>query len=302
MIESKLIVVGLGEALFDVFASGKKLGGAPLNVAAHAHQLLASVGGCGAVVTRVAHDELGVELMQQVRSLGLDTSYIQQNADAPTGRVEVQQHEDGGHTFHIERPSAWDEIEFTRQAEQLAHQCDAVAFGSLAQRSTTSRSSIRSFLAAAPQAIKLFDVNLRSSRGHDFFDGPILMDGCQAADLVKLNEEELETVCQLTEVSDPGALRTRFDLQAVILTRGPKGTAALAADGWIEGSEIQYPRMDGADTVGAGDACSAGLLSALVSGKNLAQALELANHMGAYVAGQIGATPTLPESLQGWLA
>ena len=284
-------VVGLGEALFDLFKAGPRLGGAPLNVAVQAHRLLQAKGGSGAVVSRVGEDELGRRLLDELREAGIDPSFVQVGRDAPTGRVEVEQHPDGKHTFHIARHSAYDGLEFQADTAALAGHCAAVAFGCLAQRDPIARRSVQAFLSAAPEAIKLFDVNLRTSDGQDFYDAPTLHAGCAAADLVKLNDEELEIVCNLTEADDAEALRQQFNLRALILTRGKDGTAALTDDGWIEGATATYPRVDGADTVGAGDACSAGLLAALVTGGDLHQALTLANHMGAYVAGQVGATP-----------
>ena len=290
-------VVGLGEALFDLFDAGPRLGGAPLNVAVHAHRLLQPIGGSGAVVSRVGDDDLGQKLREQLNDAGLGDQFIQQSPAAPTGQVRVEQHGDGGHTFHIAKHSAWDELEFQAATAALAGHCAAVAFGSLAQRQSAARRSIHAFLSAAPEALKLFDVNLRSSDGQDFFDAPTLHAGCDAADLVKLNDQELQTVCDLVDVTDAEALLQRFHLQAVVLTRGKDGTTALTGEGWLEGDTASQPRVDGADSVGAGDACSAGLLSALVSGRDMTQALTVANHMGAYVAGQSGATPTLPDAI-----
>ena len=290
-------VVGLGEALFDLFESGPRLGGAPLNVAVQSHRLLAPRGGSGAVVSRVGRDDLGQRLRDELHGAGLSDDFVQTSPDAPTGEVRVEQHDDGGHTFHIAAHSAWDELEFQAHTAALAGHCAAVAFGSLAQRDPASRRSIHAFLSAAPRAVKLFDVNLRSSDGKDFYDAPTLHAGCDAADLVKLNDEELQTVCNLVGVPDAEALRDQFQLRAVVLTRGKDGTTALTDDGWQEGETASYPRADGADSVGAGDACSAGLLAALVLGRDMARALTVANHTGAYVAGQVGATPTLPDPI-----
>ncbi len=295
-------VVGLGEALFDMFDAGPRLGGAPLNVAVQAHRLLSPGGGSGAVVSRVGQDDLGQQLRDELREAGIDPSFVQVDRDAPTGQVRVEQHDDGGHSFHIARPSAYDELEFQAHTAQLAGHCAAVAFGSLAQRDSIARRSIHAFLSAAPRAIKLFDVNLRASDGREFYDAPTLHAGCDTADLVKLNDEELETVCKMTGVADAEKLLSRFALRAVVLTRGKDGTAALTKDGWIEGPAVSYPRAEGADTVGAGDACSAGLLAALVRGRDLADALDLANHLGAFVAGQVGATPPLPQEIVSRLA
>ena len=289
-------VVGLGEALFDVFKSGPRLGGAPLNVAVHCHRLLQPHGGSGAVVSRIADDELGDKLLAELHRMNVTDAFVQRHATAPTGRVDVEQ-DDAGHSFHIAKHSAWDQLEFQKPTAQIAAHCAAVAFGSLAQRGSDSRRAIHAFLSAAPEAIKLFDVNLRSSDGQDFYDAPTLYAGCQEADLVKLNDEELQIVCDLLEVKDAEALVEEFQIKALIFTRGEKGTAALTKDGWIEGEKASYDAATGSDTVGAGDACSAGLLSALVLGKELPEALTLANHMGAFVAGQVGATPDLPDEI-----
>ena len=298
---SKPCIVGIGEALFDVFEAGPRLGGAPLNVAVHAHRLLRNAGGEGRVVSRIADDELGNRLLDAVMGFGLSTSTIQRGAAAPTGRVEVEQHNDGGHTFHIAASSAWDEIKFDTEVAALAARCAAVAFGTLAQRSDTTRQSIRVFLAAAPQALKLFDVNFRSSDGRDFFDRETLVAGCEAADLVKINDEEVQQTCELAEVEDEQELLVRYALNAVILTRGKRGTAALTAEGWAQGGSASYERAEDADSVGAGGACTAGLLASLVLGRSMPQALDLANHMGAFVANQSGATPQLPGRLTDWL-
>ncbi|MEM9913627.1 MAG: PfkB family carbohydrate kinase [Planctomycetota bacterium] len=298
---SKPCIVGIGEALFDVFEAGPRLGGAPLNVAVHAHRLLQNAGGEGRVVSRIADDELGNRLLDAVTGFGLSTSTIQLGADAPTGRVEVEQHDGGDHTFHIAASSAWDEIEFDAKAAALAARCAAVAFGTLAQRRDPARQSIRAFLAAAPQALKLFDVNFRSSDGRDFFDRDTLVAGCEDADLVKINDEEVQQTCELAEVENEQELLLRYSLDAVILTRGKRGTAALTAGGWAEGASASYERAEDADSVGAGDACTAGLLASLVLGRSIPQALDLANHMGALVANQSGATPELPTRLADWL-
>jgi len=295
---SKPCVVGIGEALFDVFEAGPRLGGAPLNVAVHCHRLLQPVGGEGRVISKIGADPLGRQLLTQVEAFGLSTADIQRDAHAPTGRVNVEQHNDGGHTFHIANESAWDEIEFGPRAASLAGACDAIAFGTLAQRNPTSREAISSFLAAAPQALKLFDVNFRSSDGVEFFDAAIMQASCEAANLVKVNDEELERACAMVEVKDAAELLQRFGLKAVILTRGKKGTAALTPTGWTEGASAHYDREDDADTVGAGDACSAGVLASLVCDRSIQEALDLANQMGAFVASRSGATPTLLSEIQ----
>ncbi len=295
------IVVGLGEALFDVFPSGPRLGGAPLNVAAHAHRLLrgAQPAGRGVIVSRVGTDDLGAKLREELAARDLSDRFVQADPHHATGQVDVELDGEGGHAFHVARESAWDFLEATPQLDALAGSCAAVAFGSLAQRNPVSAATVRGFVEKALEAIRLFDVNLRSSDGRDFYDAETLVLGCGHASLVKLNDEELETVCSLTGTRDATEMCFRFGLDAVILTRGSEGTIAVTGDGEVSGERAPFEPDEGADTVGAGDACGAGLLAALVTGHPMEHALSVANAMGAFVAGKAGATPELPDRILG---
>ena len=157
---TRLTVVGLGESLFDVFDDRQVLGGAPLNEAVHAHQLLAPLGGRGVTVTRVGSDELGHRVLDELQQRQMSVDWVQRDARWPTGRGLVTL-ENGEPTFEIVADVAWDWLEFDAAAAQLAAQCDAVSFGTLGQRCEPARRAIQQFVEHAPQAIRLFDVNLR---------------------------------------------------------------------------------------------------------------------------------------------
>lgn len=290
------LVVGLGEALFDVFDSGPRLGGAPLNVAVHAGRLLGDAGE-GVVVSRAGRDQLGARLMDELVQRGMTRRFVQEDDEHPTGRVDVARLPDGGHTFSIAGLSAWDFIELTPELQEQARGCAAVVFGSLAQRHPVSRAAIQGYVGMVRDGIKLYDVNLRSSDGVDYYNRDILHESCSLADIVKMNDEEVETVCGLLGVAGAEGLLDTYDLRSLILTRGAKGTAAVTRDGLIEGEAVSYEAEDGSDTVGAGDACSAGLVSSLVLGLELQEALNVANRLGAFVASRVGATPDLPDDL-----
>ena len=62
------IVVGMGEALWDVLPEGKKLGGAPANFAYHVSQF----GLDSRVVSAVGDDKLGTEILDNFREKGLN--------------------------------------------------------------------------------------------------------------------------------------------------------------------------------------------------------------------------------------
>ena len=218
---SSLQIVGLGEALYDVFPNRRVLGGAPLNVAFHAHQLLQSLGGEGVIVSRVGSDEAGRELLEEVSRWG-SNRFLQVDPDHPTGRVLVK-HSGSEVQYEIVEEVAWDYLAWTPELSELSRSCDALAFGSLAQRASPSRETIQRFVREAIQAIRLFDANLRQS----FYSPEILRESCQLASLVKCNHEELSTMHRLCCATSPRSeqeqirdLMEQFGLEAFVLTRG----------------------------------------------------------------------------------
>lgn len=295
----RFTIVGLGEALFDLFPDAQVLGGAPLNVAIHAHQLASPVGGRGVIVSRVGQDHLGDQIIAELRERGMDPSWVQTDPDRDTGRVYVNIDAQGEPQFEIAGNAAWDWLNFDPEDETLARSCDAVCFGSLAQREAQARNAIYRFLAEARHAIRMFDVNLRQN----YHDARTIARSCEMSTVVKLNTAELPVVCRLIGLDasdeDAGAraLLDRFKLRHVVLTRGEKGTVIYSPQGKVEGAAASYPRAENADPVGAGDACSAGLLYGLVRRWPLQRTADLANHMGAFVASVAGATPKLPQSI-----
>ena len=288
-------IVGLGEALFDVFVADNRsvLGGAPLNVAVHAHQAASALGGEGVVVTRVGTDELGDQLLHELDRRGMATAFVQRDDAHPTGRVFVTVQEGEPH-YEIVEGVAWDQLVLNNATRELAAACQAVCFGSLAQRDPVARDAILGFVSAASQAVRMFDVNLRQA----YYDEAVLRRSCELATAVKLNEHELSRVADALGLpADPGALRNAFDLVMVAFTRGPRGTVLFTADGRVEGEPVRYEPQPQADSVGAGDACSAGLLLGMVRGWSWQRTLDVANHLGAFVASQAGATPGLPKEI-----
>ena len=293
-----LTIVGLGEAVFDIFPDKEVLGGTSLNVAVQAHQLLCPMGGHGVLYSRIGNDDLGERLQEEFRVRDLPLDFIQVDINKPTGQVLVSI-KDEAPSYEIVVDTAWDHLEFTEHEIELAGKCNAVSFGTMSQRHPVARQSTQKFLSTAEHALKIFDVNLRMN----LFNAEILEEGCRVADLVKLNDEEIDTVAGLLKLreGDPQKLveelHAKFELDAVVFTRGRRGTAACTADGWLEGEVASFPVAENADSVGAGDACTAALLTARLLGKDWQEALNIANRHGAYVASQSGATPLLPEEL-----
>jgi fructokinase len=300
IMSGRFTIVGLGEALFDIFPDAAILGGAPLNVAVHAQQLGASRGGGAAVVSRVGQDDLGRQVIDALRQRDIDTSCIQTDPDRDTGKVYVGTDRNGEPTYDIVRDVAWDWLQFDPDLDDLARRCTAVAFGSLAQRNAQSRNTIYRFLESSRRAIRMFDVNLRQS----YYDQTTLRRSCDIATVVKLNEIELPIVARSLGIYDDDEARCaqgmikRHELDMVVVTHGADGTALHLPDQPpVTGETASYERASDADNVGAGDACSAGILVGLALRFSPQRTVALADHAGAFVASQPGATPPLPESI-----
>lgn len=292
-------IVGLGEALFDVFPDRQVLGGSPLNVAVHAHQLGQVCGGCGVIVSRVGQDELGALLRRQLTARQMAVNYVQVDSDHATGKVLISVSEQGEPTYTIAENAAWDWLQWNPGLEDLARKCDALCFSTLAQRHHQSGHNILRFCTVARQAMRLFDPNLRQN----FHDQRMLRRSCELATAIKLNCHELDVLSDQLGLKGESvgakarALLNGYSLKFVAVTRGAQGTVIYTAGQYYEPEPVNYERIEGADNVGAGDAVTAAILVGQVLRLPMAAVAELANHAGAFVASVPGATPVLPQAI-----
>jgi fructokinase len=301
-------VVGLGEVLWDMLPERTCLGGAPANFA----YITTLLGNEGIVASRVGEDARGLEARRRLQELGLDAEHLQTDREHATGAVKVELNGKGIARFEIAQPVAWDFLEWTADWQHLAESADAVCFGSLAQRSEASRKTIRQFVRAVrPGAVKVFDVNLRQA----FYSREILAESMRLADIVKLNDEEVPKVMSLggffsneagsfshgEELAAARQLIGTYDLKLVCITRGGRGSLLVRGEqgGDDRGSDAsEHPgfRVQVADTVGAGDAFTGGLVHEYLRGAglgrvNLDEMNEVANRVGAWAASEGGAMP-----------
>jgi fructokinase len=294
------LVVGLGEVLFDCFPDARYVGGAPLNLAVHCDALLRDVGGSGVLASAIGDDLLGRELSQFLAERSLDPSFVQVHPALPTGLVTVTVAPLGQPRYLIEENVAWDHLHYGESWRQLARTCSAVSFGTLAQRSLESRAAIYAFLSDASQAVRFFDANLRQS----FYSPEVVRQSLDLATAAKFNVEELGVVNRLLGLTPPTGpslddavfdLMRAFRLDWVAVSRGSEGTSLFAEGRRHEAPVPLFEPVKGADSVGAGDACGAGLLIGALLDWPHEQRVALANELGAYVNSRPGASPVLPR-------
>ena len=279
----KKVIVGIGEILWDMLPSGKALGGAPANFAYHAGRL----GEEGWAVSAVGDDELGREIRAIVAEKGLGN--IIATSDEPTGTVEVQLDEKGVPSYNIKEDVAWDNIPFTAEMEALAARADAVCFGSLVQRMSSRQTVMRFLRALRPDALKVFDINLRQH----YFSREVIEESLRLADILKINDDEIGILSGMLSLGEDAtaacrALIARYDLDLVILTKGPEGSEVITANLVIpQGTDD----VEIVDTVGAGDSFTAAFVVSYLRGDTLAQAQRLASETASYVCSRKGAMP-----------
>lgn len=286
-------IVGMGEALWDCLPDGRKIGGAPANFAYHVGQF----GFESLAVSAIGDDELGREIVEKFNQRNLN--FRLDTVAYPTGTVQVTLDEKGIPCYEIMENVAWDNIPYSSELEAIAHDCHAVCFGSLAQRSEVSRNTINRFLDAMPDGedtYKIFDINLRQH----FYCKETIVNSLNKCNVLKINDEELVVVSEMfgmTGLSDKQAcmkILTDYNLRMLILTCGTNGSYVFTAD---DMSFQPTPKVEVADTVGAGDSFTGSFVASILKGKTIKEAHKRAVEVSAFVCTQNGAMPRLPEEL-----
>ena len=279
--------------MWDMLPEGKKIGGAPANFAYHVSQF----GLDSRVVSAVGEDELGVEILKNFHEKKLNCMI--ETVPYPTGTVQVELDRNGVPCYDIREGVAWDNIPFTPALEGLARQTRAVCFGSLAQRSVVSRETINRFLDVMPDGegqYKIFDINLRQG----FYTKEIICESMRKCNILKINDEELVTISRM--FGYPGIdlqdkcwiLLAKYNLRMLILTCGVNGSYVFTPG---EVSFVETPKVEVADTVGAGDSFTAAFVASILRGLPVNEAHRLAVATSAFVCTQNGAMPVLPPRL-----
>ncbi len=283
--DKRFYVIGMGELLWDMLPDGKQLGGAPANFAYHAQHL----GAKGAILSAVGSDPLGNEICENIEKLNIDS--LISKVDYPTGTVAVTLKDNGIPTYDIVENVAWDIIELSDTAKKELNLVDAICFGSLAQRNEVSRKAIEEAINyTSGKCLKVFDINLRQN----FYTREIINKSLELCNVLKINDEELVILSEMFgwEGSDNEKcqfLMDHYKLEMLALTCGEKGSYLFTTD---EHSFLETPKVEVADTVGAGDSFTAVMIIGKLQNKPLSEIHRMAVNVSAFVCTKKGATPS----------
>ena len=291
----KKTILAFGEVLWDILPSCTVLGGAPFNFAYRAN----SLGDMGLMISRLGRDELGRKAHDQIVRLGLDTKFIQWDKQFPTGTVQVSFDEQNNPDYFITPQVAYDQIELTDELLEVALAADCLCFGTLSQRSAKARKTIEQLLENSNKSLKFLDINLRKK----CYSSETVTFSLQKADVLKLNEEEAHQLGDMLGIAHRSLpefckeVSSRWSLKYCLVTLGETGAFAFSDNG----QEVYVPgyKVSLVDSLGSGDAFSAGFVNRLLQGASVAEACEFGNVLGALVASREGATSSVtPDEIE----
>jgi fructokinase len=277
-------ILCLGELLWDRLPSGDLLGGAPANVA----NRLRSLGECPYLVSRVGADAEGIRARDILTALGLSTEGIQIDNSLPTGFVDVTLNEHGDPHYVLHEGVAYDSLSYTPSLREVGSRAKAIVFGTLILRASEARRTAQAILHDSSCALKLLDINLRKN----CYTQETIEESLYAATIVKINESEAKLLAPLLSLPDTSyrtfctALASEYKLEAVLLTLGSQGVLATSP----HHKDVMVPARTTkvVDTIGAGDAFTAGFTAAHLHGAPLEDACALGNLMGSLAASSSG--------------
>lgn len=283
-------ILVVGEVLFDVFADSRVIGGAPFNFACQLH----SLGFETCFASAVGNDTEGREILEFMASKGMQTDGVKRDHERKTGEVIVTLDGDGVPEYDILEDRAWDRIGLTPAVESLLDgEIALVCYGSLAQRSALSREAIGRILdRIGPDTVKVCDLNLRQH----YYSRSLVEQCVRNADILKLNEDELEVVKELFDYDGEdfaGHLIEAYSLLCLCVTLGAKGSRLYLPDDRSIEHAIGKNRLPGdlKDTVGAGDAFTAMLCAGFLKRHSWSDVVNRASRFAAALCTVRGALP-----------
>lgn len=286
-------VVAFGELLWDLLPTGKVLGGAPANFAYR----LRSLGNEVALISRLGADALGEEARTLLQDRDMPLQLVQTDSEHPTGTVPVTLTSSGIPRFTIVENVAYDYIELSDVVRESAATAALICFGTLVQRSPVTRETLYRFLELAPQATKLLDINLREN----CYSPETVQNSLERADILKLNDSEVQVLSEMLALPTDSleqfaqGLFERFEISQCLITLGEQGVQGYSRAG--EKVEVPGKSVTVVDTIGSGDAFTAGFVHEYLKGSSLERCCAFGNAVGAAVATVKGGMSPVEVSL-----
>ena len=281
-----LNAVGIGELLWDLLPTGKLVGGAPSNFAYHTQQQ----GAFSCIVSAVGNDSNGKEIKEALLEKNLTTDYIQ-TVDYPTGTVDVNLNPLGEPSYSINENVAWDYISLPKNIDKQIKHTAILCFGSLAQRNAHTRNSIKKIIQKVnDDCLIVFDTNIRQS----YYNKEIIQESLEICNVLKLNVDELailRSLFNLKGLDDKVViekLMKQYNLKLVALTYGSKGSVLITP---TDESQLETPKINVIDTIGAGDSFTATMAMEFVKGQSLDKVHQRAIEVSSFVCQSNGAMP-----------
>ena len=283
----KTKILSFGEIIWDVFGQDYKIGGAPLNFVAHAIKS----GAQGFLLSAVGDDKEGQMARNELARLKIDDRFVSTIQGKQTGRCLVSLDEKGCGQYNLLSDVAYDYIPFASELEKESF--DAFSFGTLALWEKFNRKTLKKVLSFKICKMVYFDLNLRAS----FYTNELVKFGLENADIVKLNQEELDIVREMFDLNGEDKeslikqLMARFvNLKITLLTLAEEGSLAYEreTDSFTYCDAI---KTEVVSTVGAGDSFGATFLTAFLNGKDIKTCLQEGAKRSAVVVSCVEAVP-----------
>lgn len=303
------LIIGLGEVVWDCYPKENyyrmMLGGAPANFSYHSHAL----GFEAAIISAVGNDYWGEKTIRDLAGKGLKV--IAPKVPYETGIVDVIV-QNNGNDYDIRKGAAWDNMVETAEIIEAVSHAQAICFGSLAQRSETSRRTILHLLSevAPKDCMIIFDANLRQH----YYTKDIIEQSLKLCNVFKLNagdkdnhgkkkDGEIDIIGKLLSYPEEDPIIRchrfieQFNLDVVLYTCGGEGSYVITPDKVfpITPDDVKKKHIKVVNTTGAGDSFTAAFCSARLKGKSCEEAHKLAFDISSYVCTQEEAMPPIPQ-------
>lgn len=274
-------------------------GGAPANVAV----ALSHLDDPPLFWTRLGSDPFGEFLAETLASAGVPMDFVERDPEAKTGLAFVTLGADAEREFDFYHDAtAETRFQHGRVDDDTLDAVSWVHFDGLSLDTEPSRGAVLDLAARASNAgaTVSFDPNARPERWGEFDFPSSVHEAFEHADVVKATPEDM---AEVGVEGDPERLASYVldhGPHTALVTLGGDGSLGATSDAapWTDGASVVRHsgyEVEPVDTTGAGDAFTAGSISALVDGERLEDALRFANAVAAKATTVPGAMEALPD-------